>query len=296
MSNAIANRGVRRTAASLKTGTSARSIAGRLLFHAVVIISVAIVLLPFLWIALSSVKPYADIFAIPPRFLPSRLALENYAQAWSTGNFPRYFLNSFIYSLGSAAIDILLGAPAAFALSKFTFAGRVPMLLFVLATQFFPAATLLVSLYRFWSGVHLFNSYPSLVLTYAAFTMPVCIWLLIGFFRAVPEEVEAAAAIDGCSTLGILFRVTLPLARSGIIACVVYVCIVVWQDFLLALTLTTTDDMRPLSVGLYAFIGQYTTQWNLLLAASVLVTIPVLLLFWGVQRYFIQGLAAGAVK
>ncbi len=268
----------------------------RLLFHVLVAGSVFVVLLPFLWILLSSVKPYADILAVPPRFFPSHLTLDNYVQALTTGNIPRYFLNSSVYSGGGAAIDILLGAPAAFALSKFSFAGRRFLLVFVLATQFFPAATLLISLYRFWSSVHLFNSYASLILTYAAFTMPVCIWLLRGFFAAVPSEIEDAAAMDGCSPLGVLFRITIPIARSGIIACAVYVFISVWQDFILALTLTSSDDMHPLPVGLYSFIGQFVTQWNLLLAASVIVAIPVLVLFLALQRYFIQGIAAGAVK
>lgn len=274
----------------------ARRLAPRAIFYALALVSTGIILVPLLWILLSSFKPYADIFAVPPRFFPSQLTFENFTQALGAANFQRYFLNSFIYSSGSALIDILLGAPAAYALSKFTFAGRRPLVLFVLGTQFFPAATLLIPLYMFWSNVHLFNTYPSLIVTYAAFTMPVCIWLLVGFFQAISREIEEAAAIDGCTSLGVLFQITLPLARSGIIACAVYVYINVWQDFLLALTLTNSDDMRPLSVGLYSFIGQFVTQWNLLMAASVAVAIPVLILFLAVQRYFIQGIAAGAIK
>jgi multiple sugar transport system permease protein len=273
-----------------------KRIASRALYQLLVLISVGIVLMPLLWIVLSSVKPYADIFAVPPRFFPSRLTFENFTQALGAANFQRYFVNSFVYAGGSAVIDVVLGAPAAYALSKFRFVGRRALLLFVLGTQFFPAATLLIPLYKFWSSVHLFNTYPSLVITYAAFTMPVCIWLLIGFFRAISAEIEDAAAIDGCSALATLFRITLPLARAGIVACAAYVFINVWQDFLLALTLTTTDDMRPVSVGLYSFIGQFVTQWNLLMAASVAVAVPVLVLFLLIQRYFIEGLAAGAIK
>lgn len=285
-----------RPTSQVRRATQGKRLALRALFYVLVVVSAAIALLPLIWILLSSLKPYADIFAVPPRFLPSRLTFTNYTQALGAANFQRYFLNSFIYSSGSAGIDILLGAPAAYALSKFAFSGRRPLVIFVLGTQFFPAATLLIPLYMFWSGIHLFNSYASLIVTYAAFTMPVCIWLLIGFFRAISREIEEAAAIDGCSSLGVLVHVTLPLARSGIIACAVYVYINVWQDFLLGLTLTNTDDMRPLSVGLYSFVGQFVTQWNLLMAASVAVALPVLVLFLAVQRYFIQGIAAGAIK
>ncbi len=287
---------VQRTAWPGNRAATPKKIAYGTLFQLLVLLSVGVVLIPVLWIVLSSVKPYADIFAVPPRFLPSKLTFENFSQSLSAANFQRYFLNSFVYAGGAAVIDIVLGAPAAYALSKFTFAGRRALVLFVLGTQFFPAATLLIPLYKFWSAVHLYNTYLSLILTYAAFTMPVCIWLLIGFFRGISPEIEDAAAIDGCSVLATLFRITLPLTRAGILACAVYVFISVWQDFLLALTLTTTDDMRPLGVGLYAFIGQYVTQWNLLMAASVAVALPVLVLFLAVQRYFIEGIAAGAIK
>lgn len=251
---------------------------------------------PFFWVITASFKPVHDIFAIPPKLLPWPPTLENYLQALERTPFPRYFFNSVVVATSTTLLNLLLACPAAYAFARFTFPGRRVLLLATLVTQLFPAAMLLIPLYRLWATLDLFDTYQALIATYLAFSLPLSIWLLTAFFRTIPPELEDAARIDGCSRLGSFWWVVLPLSRPGLAASAVYIYIGLWQEFLFAISFTTSREMRTLPVALFSFIGEYGTAWNHILAAAVMMTIPVVVLFALVQRQFVQGLTAGGVK
>jgi multiple sugar transport system permease protein len=251
---------------------------------------------PFLWMISSSFKPLPDIFAIPPKPLPWPATLDSYREVLERTSFPRYFFNSLVIATSTTLLALVLACPAAYAFARFHFWGRRPLLLSTLVTQLFPAAMLLIPLYRFWAELRLFDTYQALIATYLAFSLPLTIWLLTAFFRTVPIELEEASQVDGSSRLGSFLRITVPLARPGLAACAVYVYVGLWQEFLFALSFTTSERMRTLPVALYSFVGERGTDWNLILAAAVMMTLPIVALFALVQRQFVQGLSAGAVK
>jgi len=263
------------------------------LFTAVLVL---LVLVPFVWVLASSLKPTSEIFSVPVRLLPRSPTLAAYQEALGMGAFRRYFLNSTLLSSVTVLLNLALGAPAAFAFARLRFRFRRALLLSVLATQLFPAAMLVIPLYIIWGLLNLFNTYLALVLTYLVFSLPLTIWMLTAFFRQVPVEIEEAARIDGCSRLGAFWRVILPLTRPGMVVVAIYAAVMIWQEFLFAASFTSSDEVRPLSVGLFLFIGEYSVQWNLLMASAVVLSLPVVLVFLLLQRYFIQGIAAGAVK
>lgn len=254
-----------------------------------------LIIFPAVWIILTSIKPYDDMFAIPVKFLPERICLAHYEMVLAMDNFRRYFFNSVIVSTISTVVNIVLAALAAFAFSRYQFRGSKILLGSVVLTQLFPAAVLLIPLYKLWAGLRLLDTYSSLVATYAIITLPLSIWMLTGFFNTIPKEVDEAALIDGCSRMQTLAKIILPLARPALFASATYIFINVWQEFLFSITFTTTDSMRTLPVGLYSFIGERATDWGPLMAGAVITTIPILLFFGFSQKNFTHGVA-GAVK
>jgi ABC-type glycerol-3-phosphate transport system permease component len=258
--------------------------------------SVLVVILPAVWLVLSSLKTNRNLFRIPPQIIPAPFTLRNYQEALAGSNFPRYMLNSLFLGTSSTVICVIFSALAAYAFTYLHFRGRGLMLGIVVGTQFFPAATLLLPLYRLWVELRLFDTYTALIATYVAISLSLCTWLLIGFFETVPSEVIDAATIDGCTRFGTLWRIILPISRPGILACGAYVFIGIWQEFLLAVTFISSPNLRTVTVGLYSFITEHRVQWNLLIAASVAISIPTIILFGLLQRYLVEGIAAGALK
>lgn len=279
--------------------STARKQLPRLEYLFTTVLAMAVVLLlsvPFLWMFSASLRPLPDIFAIPPKWLPWPLTLDNYRGAFERTGLGRAFFNSVLIAAASTALTLVFACPAAYAFARYSFAARRTLLLSTLVTQLFPAAMLLIPLYRFWAELGMFNTYQALIVTYMAFNLPLSIWLLTAFFRTVPKDLEEASLVDGSSRFGSFLRVTLPLSRPGLAACAIYVAIGLWQEFLFAVSFTTTPEMRTLPVALYSFVGERGTEWNLILAVSVMMTVPILMLFAPVQRQFVQGLSAGAVK
>lgn len=263
---------------------------------AVAFVSVFIIIMPALWLILTSFKTNENIFVFPPQAIPNPFTLQNYIDVLQQGNFPRYLLNSLIVSGAATTICVLFSALAAFALTYFKFVGRRVVLMVVVGTQFFPSAILLLPLFRMWADLGMFNTYFSLIATYTASSLSLCTWLLVGFYKAIPEEVIDAATIDGCGKLGLLWRIVLPLAIPGIMAGGAFVFIGVWQEFLLAVTLISDPNMLTVMVGLFKFIGEHHIAWNLLIAASVVVSVPTIIIFGLVQRYIVDGVMSGALK
>ncbi len=266
------------------------------LLAALAFTSIFILITPALWLVLSSFKTNENIFRFPPQLLPNPFTLNNYQEALSTGNFSRYLLNSVFVTTTATIVCVTCSALGAFALTFLKFYGRRFWLSIIVGTQFFPAAILLLPLFRMWAQLGLFDTYISLIATYTATSLSLCSWLLIGFYRSIPDEVLDAAVIDGCGKLGLLWSIVLPLSVPGLLASAAFVFIGVWQEFLLAVTLIGDPELRTVMVGLYGFIAEHRIAWNLLIAASVAVSVPTIIIFGLVQRYIVDGIMSGALK
>ena len=252
---------------------------------------------PFFWMLVSSLKTPGDIFSATPTLFPTELYLDGYRALFEPGStFLQSMANSAIVA-GSTALLASFGATlAAYSFSKFKFPGNRPLSFSLFLTQMFPHAAILVPLYILFQTLQLFDRLSGLVLANLAFAVPVAVWLLIGFFDSVPAELIDAALIDGAGRLGVLFRVILPITINGILATAMYIFISTWSELLFAVTFTQSAAKATLPVFLSSFKGQYSVDWAGLLAASTLTALPVALLFLLLQRFFIEGITAGATK
>jgi ABC-type glycerol-3-phosphate transport system permease component len=250
---------------------------------------------PILWMISTSFKRPVEFFTFPPRLVPEDPTVENYTGVL-TADFLRYFLNSFIAAGGTSVLALMLAILASYSFARVRFRGRNSLLALLLVSQLVPLALLLIPIYRLAQDLDLINTYGGLIVAYLTFTLPVAVWLLYGFVAAIPTELEEAAMIDGRSELGAFLHVTMPLALPGLAATGAFVFFAAWQDFMFALVFMTSDEKLTLPLGVLTFIGEHSVDWGKLMAASMLLMVPIFVLFALVQRQFIQGLTAGAVK
>lgn len=256
--------------------------------------------LPIYVILVSSVKPLSEVSGAWT-WLPKNFTIAPYIDMWSTVPLGTYFANSLIVSITSTALALVFAILAAYALVRLRWRGQRAFSLLVLSTQMFPGILFLLPLYLLFVqiqrtvGLQLTGSYLGLIITYLTFSLPFAIWMLMGFFAAMPEELEEAAMIDGTSQFGGFVRIILPIARPGIIAVGVFAFMNSWGEVLFASVLTTRET-RTLAVGMQAFATNIEVRWNEAMAASVVISLPILVAFLLVQRHIVQGLAAGAVK
>jgi multiple sugar transport system permease protein len=247
-------------------------------------------MLPFLWMVLGSFKTTVDFLSYPPvwSFEPT---LENYRQVFADNAFARYLVNSLVVAAGATLIGLLLGIPAAYALARWR---RSAMGIVLLAARMAPGIAFLIPLFVLFLQFHLVGSYVSLIASHLIFTLPLTVWLMVGFIEALPVEIEQSALIDGCSVPGVLLRVVVPLTAQGIAATSILSFIASWNNFLFALVLAN-EQTKTLPVAVLGYIGYTSIQWGTLMAASCLITTPVLVLALCVQKYIVRGLVAGAV-
>lgn len=264
------------------------------------ILIAAFAIFPVFIILETTVKPLVDV-QNTFQWIPSHITLSPYVQIWSTIPLLRYFVNSVIVSVSSTVIAVLLAVFAGYAISRFEFRGRKVFSLAVLSTQMFPGILFLLPLYLIYvnvgqaTGIALYGSYLGLIITYLTFALPFAVWMLAGFFSSIPRDIEEAALVDGTSHWGALFRVVLPVARPGIVAVSVFAFMTAWGEVLFASVLTTSST-RTLAIGLQEYATQGNTDWNQLMAASVVVSLPVVIGFLALQRYLVRGLTSGSVK
>ena len=254
-----------------------------------------VILLPFFWMLSVSLKPASEPFAIPARLWPENPTLDNYVSAFRP-EFRTYFINSVIVSLSTVVITVTLALFAAYSFSRNAFRLLSVLLGLVIVAQMFPGSAIIIPIYKMMREVHLLNTYAALIIAYVAVTLPVAVWMLRGFIMRLPLTLEEAAAIDGAGPIRTFWHIIVPLCRPGIAATAVFVLIVTWQEFLFALSFTSTKEMRTLPVGMNDFIGQYGIRYGELMASSVLISLPVVVVFMFLQRQFVAGLIAGAVK
>jgi multiple sugar transport system permease protein len=247
-------------------------------------------MLPFLWMVLGSFKTARDFLSFPPVWL-FRPTLDNYAEVFADNAFFRYVLNSTIVAAGATGIGLGLGIPAAYAMARWR---RTAMGVVLLAARMAPGIAFLIPLFVACLELHLVGGYTSLIASHLIFTLPLAVWMMVGFIEAVPVEIEQAALIDGCSVFGALLRIVVPLTRQGIAATAILAFIASWNNFLFALVLSN-DSTKTLPVAVLAYIGYNSIQWGALMAAASVITLPVLALALCVQRYIVRGLISGAV-
>ncbi|MFI5828601.1 carbohydrate ABC transporter permease [Streptomyces sp. NPDC051578] len=258
------------------------------------------VLLPVYVMVTSSLKPLQDVSG-QFRWIPTGLTVRPYIDIWHTVPLAEYFVNSLIVAGAATVCSVVIAVFAAYAVSRYRFRGKRLFTVTVLSTQMFPGILFLLPLFLIFvnignsTGVALYGSRSGLILTYLTFSLPFSIWMLIGYFDSVPRDLDEAAAVDGCGPLGALFRVVIPAAVPGIVAVAVYAFMTAWGEVLFA-SVMTNDATRTLAVGLQGYSTQNDVYWNQIMAASLVVSIPVVAGFLLLQKYLVAGLTAGAVK
>ncbi|MET0731432.1 MAG: carbohydrate ABC transporter permease [Casimicrobiaceae bacterium] len=266
------------------------------LLWAIALVAAAVMIFPFYWMLNTSLKPTPEVFASPPTFVSSQWSLDAYRTIFATRSIGRYFVNSVIVAVGATALSVVLASLAAYGLTRFFPRGATPFVMFLLFTKMLPETLLIIPYFQLMSDVGLLNTHLALILAYSSFALPFSVWMLIGFFRSIPREIDEAARMDGASVLQAFVRVILPLARPGLVAVALFTFLIAWNSYVWALVLTTDASMFVLSVGIANMVGEYRVQWNELMAASVIAALPVMVLYSLLERHLVSAITAGAVK
>jgi multiple sugar transport system permease protein len=253
-------------------------------------------LLPFAWLLTTSLKTDGQIFATPPSLLPDPITFQHFDEIWTGGDMARFLTNSVIVAGGSTLIALAIGIPAAYGFARFRFRFGIALLIAIVIARMFPPVALVVPYFRGMRELGLIDTQLALIIAYVPIVLPLVVWILEGFFRDFPAELEEAAEIDGLGTLGILRRIVVPLAKPAVSMAALFGFLAAWNEFVLALALTRTPSAQTLPVGLAGFVTQFQTFWGQMTAAAVIYLAPVLLVTVLAQRGLVRGLTAGGVK
>lgn len=264
--------------------------------YAFLLVMSAFVLVPLAWFLVTSLKQPADVTAYPPSWIPRPFTLGNYEAVIIGSNLPRYFLNSLIVAAATIVLTLVLASHVGYVAARYKFAFKNSLLFVILATSMVPGISILPALYVLANSLNLNDTYIVLILIYTAWQVPSTIWLMQGFFESVPVEIEEAAMMDGCSRLQAFYRVVVPICQPGLAAATIMIFLFVWNDWLIAMALTVSENMRVLPVGLYNYIKDLGVQWGKFSAYTIISVIPVITIFLLLQTRFIEGLTAGARK
>ena len=269
---------------------------GWIAFYLFVIIFVVLLLLPFFWQFLTSVKPLNEIAEMPAKWIPSHIHGDFYANVFTKHPFARYMLNSLIVATTATLLSLLVGASAAYALSRLHFKGRTVLLMVILGVSMFPTIATLSPLYLILKNMNLLNTYRGLILTYIGFSLPMAIWLMTNFFSQIERGFEEAAAIDGCSYFQTFTKIMLPLIKPATFSVGLLVFINCWNEYLYSLTFMSKDNMRTVPVGIALFPSNYQLPWGDMAAASIVCTLPLIALVLIFQKNIVAGLTTGGMK
>ncbi len=251
---------------------------------------------PILWMLSSSFKSNTEIFELPPRLITGTFSFDAYVAILTDAETVRFFINSYVVAGTVTLLTLAVAIQAAYAFSRFEFRGKRVLNVIVVSVQAVPPITLLIPYFGLVVALGLYNTYPGLILTYMVFTLPYGIIMMTGYFNTIPRELDEAVRVDGAGSFTALWRVLVPISVPGIVSVGIYTFMIAWNEYLFALTLTRTNDMRTVPIGIQLLMGQHSYEWNQIMAMSILGSIPVLILFLVLQRYFISGLTAGSVK
>jgi ABC-type glycerol-3-phosphate transport system permease component len=251
---------------------------------------------PILWGAVTSLKREGDMFAFPPSWIPDPLTFEHYVDVLHNERIIRGFFNTLVIASSTTVLALIVGVLGAYGFSRHRFPGRTPLMWSVLFTQLFPRVVVIVPFFVTLRNLRMMDTYQGLILVYLMVTFPVAIWLIKGFFDGIPVEIEEAAVIDGASTLRLLFSIVIPMTRPALAAVAMYSFVLAWNEFLFALVFTNGTEVRPLSVALGFFIDENGVRWGELMAVSLLMSVPAVVVFSASQKLLVRGLSEGAVK
>lgn len=267
------------------------------LTHAALITACFVVLYPVLWVIKMALSP-SQSFAMSPNPIPTEVTFDNfiYLFTMNDGLIFRQILNSIVVSVVTTVIGVSLASTAAYAFSRFRFPGRKLGMAGFLITQMFPGVVMAIPLYILLDELQLLNSLTGLILVYSTSSLPFCVWMLKGYFDTIPRDLEEAAVMDGASQWVIFTQIVIPLAKPAMVVTALFSFMTAWNEFILAATFLSDERMFTLPVVLQRFVGDYSTQWGYFAAGAILVSVPVMALFFKLQKYLIGGLTAGAVK
>ncbi len=254
------------------------------------------VTLPIYYMILTSLRTQRDVYNREAMLTPANLTIQNYVTVLTSSNMTTWMRNSVVVALVSAAIAVTIGVLAAYSLARLKFWGSQTMARSVLFMYLLPASLLFIPMFLVMSNLNMLNTLWALMIAYQTFNVPFCTWMLLGYFRNMPVEMEDAALIDGCTRMQVLRHIVLPLAGPGIVTAFIFAFTNSWNEFLFAAVLVQRNELRTIPIGLYSFQVADVLLWGQLMAAAVLATIPVVILFMFVQRYVVQGLTMGSVK
>lgn len=265
------------------------------LSYAVVLLGAAIFTFPIVWLVLGSFKPSKEVLDVS---LPTHPTLQNYRTVLDTFPIARFLRNSLVVALGSTSLSLVTGSLAAygFARSRYRFTGQRALLLFILVLRMLPGIALGIPLYLLFSRLHLVDRAPALILAHAAVQLPLIVWIMQQFFQDVPLELEEAGMVDGATRLGVLYRIVLPLATPGMAVAAILAFLFSWNEFSLALILTSSPDLQTMPVALAQMNQLYGVRWDLLSAAAAMYIVPTMIMALLLQRYIVRGLTMGSVK
>lgn len=267
---------------------------GEVLISIMLFIGVILILYPLFWMLISSFKSYKEIYN-NVWGLPGRWLFSNYVTAWNKG-ISKYFMNSVIVSLSTVAGVVIIGSLCAFGLSRYRFKGMNIVLLFCMGGMMLNPQICLVPLYVLLQKLGLHNTYFAMILPYIAFRLPLAVLLIRTFFLAIPKELEESAKIDGCSALGVYWRIFMPVSKPVLLTTVVLTAYYSWNEFLFSIIFIDSDKLKTIPSGLMSFRDALQTDWGVLLAGMVISALPIIVLFIAMQKHFIRGLSAGSVK
>lgn len=260
------------------------------------ILIAAFILAPILWTLLCSLKQNSEILRYPPTVFPEKIIFSHYSDLLKDTYFPDYFLNSLFVALVSTPLTLLIATPGAYSLTRFRFRGRNSFAMFLLFSYMVPLLLLGLPMFMLMSLFHLLNTRISLIVSYVAFCLPFCMWMLRSFFLSIPKSLEEAAMVDGASRGQALMKIVMPLAMPGLISCGIFTFVLVWNEYTLALLFIRSESLKTLPLGMVAFMGRIASQWGYLLPAIILMVAPLLAVFMFIQRALVRGFLAGATK
>ncbi|KUL93027.1 hypothetical protein DK26_25040 [Bosea sp. WAO] len=263
--------------------------------YALLILAILIVFFPLAWMLSVSFRPNIEVMQMPPEWLPQIFTLDGYKKIFTTPRYLVVFLNTMVISLVVTLLSLVLGAMAAYALARFNFAGQRAVLMFLITTQMFPLVLLCIPYFRIFITFGLYDTRTSLVIVYLTFTLPFCILMLRSYFINIPRDIEEAAMVDGCSRLGAIFRTLVPISYPAFVGAGLYTFLLAWNEFLFAVVLIESWENRVLTMAIYSLMAEFVTDWNAMMAFSVLASLPLVVAFIFLQRYMVQGMTAGAL-